>query len=312
MKRAVIFSALGANSISDDLQKKLSETFDATYIKNEKPLPPNKFIELVNSFHFIALTRRALVCLDDNILSKLPLLEGVSAYSTGKEWIDEKAFTKRGIRLETLPIYCTNAVAEVALGLILMQQHKLHLRYLKTTKKIPNFVSLRGSELAQKNVGIIGYGKIGSCIALKMKYLCKNIFVNDTDFSKINQLQDNVISASKIEIIEHCDIIIVCASQQFEEQYIWENTDYQSLKKNAVILNIARKSLLNHQLLLNLVKKKQIEAYIFDDLMQETDVPDEVEFGKIIPTGHTAWYTDNAIKNGTFSWINNLINFSNK
>ena len=45
--------------------------------------------------------------------------------------------------------------------------------------------------------------------------------------------------------------------------------------------------------------------------MQETDVPDEVEFGKIIPTGHTAWYTDNAIQNGTSTWINNLINLVN-
>jgi lactate dehydrogenase-like 2-hydroxyacid dehydrogenase len=310
MKRAIIFAALGADSIPTSLQKDLSEIFLVTYVKNETPILPTAFIALAMDFHFIALTRRAIVQLDESILSQLPNLEGISAYSTGKEWIDEVALAERGIQLKTLPSYCTNAVAETALGLVLMQQHKLHLRYLKAIKKIPESVSLRGTELADKNVGIIGYGRIGSCLSLKIKYLCKNIFINDIDIEKYQNLSERVLSLSKKEIIEKCDIVIICASQQFEEKQILEQEYYDLFKRESVIINVARKSLLNHNLLLQMVKKKQIEAYIYDDLVKENDFPDEIEYGKIIPTGHTAWYTNKSIERGTNTWINNLLTFA--
>jgi D-lactate dehydrogenase len=267
------------------------------------------FIELSQNFHFIALTRRALLEFDDFILSKLPLLEGVSAYSTGKEWIDEQAFVKRGIQLKTLPSYCTNAVAETALGLVLMQQHKLHLRYMKAMQKIPSVVSLRGTELIHKGVGIIGFGRIGSHLALKIKPLCHSVFVNDIDESQYQNISEGIVAVSKNEILVQCDIIIFCASQQFLAHEIISQSDYQLLKPNVVMLNIARKSLLDHQLLLEMVKNKQIQGYIYDDLVQDNENPDEVEYGKIIPTGHTAWYTDTAIEHGTETWIQHLLSF---
>ena len=299
MKRAIIFSALGSDSIPVSLQEALAEKFDVTYIENRTPLPPVEFIKLVMDFHFIALTRRALSRFDEHIISQLPLLEGISTYSTGKEWIDEFTLAKRQIHLLNLSAYCTNSVAETALGLILMQQHKLHLRYLKAMQKIPESISVRGTELIHKRVGIIGFGHIGALIAWKIKNLCHEILINDLDSSKYEQRQEGLIIASKMEIIQSCDIIVLCASQKFEAKEVLQKEDYQYIKHGTVILNLGRKNLLNHQLLVKMVKLKRIEAYIFDDLIQEEDNPDELEYGKIIGTGHTAWYTDGAIQRGT-------------
>lgn len=304
--RALVIAARGMESIPFHFRQSLGNFADADYLANLEPLDSRTFITLARSFEYLAVTRRAIEKIDSGIIESLPQLKGISVYSTGLEWIDQECLRKRNIRLLGLPDYCSNAVAETALGLVLMAAHRLHLRYMKSIAAIPGSVSLRGFELQHRSVGIIGFGRIGRLLAQKVQPLCKKVLAFDTN-EKQFEYPHGVMRTGVEPILANCDFVVFCASQEYEPGQIIAPDQYALLRPETVIVNAGRTSLLHHELLVKMVKRRQIGAYIYDDLMRDSDWPNEKDYGRIIPTGHTAWYTDEAISRGTESWINNLI-----
>ena len=138
--------------------------------------------------------------------------------------------------------------------------------------------------------------------------LCANVLVNDIDKNQIIQSSIGIRSTSKEKIFATCDFIVFCASQEYPNREIIAPETYDLLRPESVVINVGRTSLLNHDLLIEMVKQQRFRSYIYDDLMRETDLPNEFEYGKIVPTGHTAWYTDEALMVGTTQWLKNLEN----
>lgn len=308
----LVLAAQGADSVPAEYQQQLDALGQISYLSNLEPLSPAAFVALAQPYEYLAITRRAVVRLDRSMLEALPRLKGLSVYSTGVEWLDTDYLRQRGIRLAALPDYCTNAVAETALGMMFMVAHKLHLRYLKSLKTVPDTVSLRGFELQNCRIGIIGCGRIGRSLAQKLRSLCREVLVNDPDEQALQAAAAlGARCATQGEILTTCRMVVCCASQQFFENQLFASGDYELLSPQSVVLNVGRTSLLDHDRLVGMVKRRELLSYVFDDLLRPQDDPDEVEYGKIIPTGHTAWYTDEALRNGTQTWIENLINLCN-
>lgn len=304
--KVLVMAARGRESLTSAQATQLQSLATVQYHEVLEPLTQHQFVKAVRDFDYLAITRRAIPKLGKNLLTALPRLKGISVYSTGTEWIDTDVLQARGIHLASLPDYCTNAVAETALGLLFLSAHKLHLRYLKTTHAIPDKVSLRGVELRSGTVGIIGYGRIGKLLAQKVQPLCKRVLVYDSDIEKQGIVSPGVVWAGKKALLQESDWLVCCAAQSFEEKQLFTPEEYDLLQPKTTVINVARSSLLDHSLLVKKVKNQQLGGYYYDDLMPEGENPDEFEFGKIVPTGHTAWYTNEAMQAGTSEWINNL------
>lgn len=305
--KAIVLAAKGADSLSAVQRRMLEQTATVEYVAVLSPLAVPDFVQLVHDFDYIAITRRAITQIDRSVIDALPRLKGLSVYSTGVEWIDLDYLQFKEIRWTALPDYCTNAVAESALGLMLMVAHKLHLRYQKSIHVIPEQVSLRGFELSSSVVGILGYGKIGKLLARKIQPLCRQVLAHDIDPHVFNEKSTDVQQADKGTILSKSRFVIVCAAQQYREQQLLCDGDYDLMGPETVVVNVARTSLLDHQRLIRMVRQKRIHAYVYDDLMPREEDPNVTEYGKIIPTGHTAWYTGEAILNGSQAWVDNLI-----
>jgi phosphoglycerate dehydrogenase-like enzyme len=309
--KVLVFAARGRDSLTEAQHARLSNFAEVHYQSVLRPMSPAQFVEAARNFDFIALTRRAIQRLGRDTLSALPRLKGISVYSTGTEWIDTDFLRASGIPLASLPDYCTNAVAETALGLLLLSAHKLHLRYLKTTHAIPDYVSLRGRELYNGTVGIIGFGRIGRLLVQKVQPLCKRVLVYDSDPEQLNFVPIGVSVVGKKSLLSHADWVVCCASQNYEEKTIMTEGDYTLLRPETTLINVARTSLFDHARLVEMVQSQQLGAYFYDDFLQAEEKSDGTEFGKIVPMGHTAWYTDEAMEAGTESWIENLFSLIN-
>lgn len=304
--KVLVMAARGRESLTSAQITQLQSLATVHYQQVMAQLTQDQFVQAARDFDYLAVTRRAIPKLGENLISALPRLKGISVYSTGTEWIDTDVLQARGIHLASLPDYCTNAVAETALGLLFLSAHKLHLRYLKTTHAIPEKVSLRGVELRSGTVGIIGYGRIGKLLAQKVQSLCNRVLVYDADVEKQGFVSSGVVWAEKKALLQEADWLVCCAAQNFEEKQLFSPEEYDLLQPKTTVINVARSSLLDHSLLVKKVKNQQLGGYYYDDLMPEGENPDEFEFGKIVPTGHTAWYTNEAMQAGTAEWINNL------
>src|SRR3989344_8735101 len=103
--------------------------------------------------------------LDKEVLSKLTNLKMIATRSTGFDHIDASQAKSKGIFICNVPFYGENTVAEHAFALILALSRKLFDSIERAKKGDFNLEGLRGFDLNDKTLGIIGLGHIGLHVA---------------------------------------------------------------------------------------------------------------------------------------------------
>jgi len=95
------------------------------------------------------------------VLDLLPNLKLIATRSTGYNHIDLEECKRKGIDVANVPYYGENTVAEHAFGLILSLSRKIYKAYLRTSRLDFSLETLRGFDLKDKTIGVVGAGRIG-------------------------------------------------------------------------------------------------------------------------------------------------------
>jgi phosphoglycerate dehydrogenase-like enzyme len=299
----VIFSAKGRASLSESQQQAIEAIAPVTYISNLTPLSDDRLVELCSSANYIGLTRRTCTDFHREIIRKLPQLKGLSVYATGTEWIDVAALQTHNIALKFLPDYSGITVAEHAIGLLLTFSRRIHLSDRKATGEIPQTVSLRGWELSGKKIGIVGLGRIGSRIAHLARAFGMEVSYSDPNIEAHSEFR----AVSFPELIQQSDIVMLAASLNRENPVMITAEILQAMKPGVYVINPARPALVDSQAMLAAIRSGQVAGYAVDDNVFSLDELQGVEPGRILQTGHTGWYSDEAMERGTEMWIDNLV-----
>ena len=103
--------------------------------------------------------------LDKKILDRLPKLKLIATMSTGYDHIDLKECNKRKIMVCNVPYYGENTVAEHTFALILALSRKIYPSIQRTKMGLFDVNGLRGFDLKDKTIGLIGTGHISFHVA---------------------------------------------------------------------------------------------------------------------------------------------------
>jgi D-3-phosphoglycerate dehydrogenase / 2-oxoglutarate reductase len=177
--------------------------------------------------------------------------------------------------------------------------------------------NLRGSELQNKNVGIIGFGRIGSNLSRYCKAFKMNIFAFDP-YKKINLKYVNQRKSIK-EILRCSDILFICVHLDKKTNKMVNETWFNNMKKNLIFINTSRGEIINEKSLLKALKNKKISGAALDVLSDEKNILNKknplVEYSKynenLLITPHIAGLTfDSEYKAGmaTVNHIKKIIN----
>ncbi|MES0490447.1 MAG: D-isomer specific 2-hydroxyacid dehydrogenase family protein [Leptospirales bacterium] len=302
--KCVILSGQGKATFTPEQTTLLESAADIQYITVSKELSKDEFIRQCKNATILAVTRRTTKNLSKEWLSQLPNLKAVALYSTGYEWVDVHCLKQRGVVVNYLPDYSTTTVAEQAMGMILTLSRRIHLAHDKGRKIVDAGVSLRGKEIAGKTLGIIGYGKIGKAVAELATGFSLQIIYYDIDNS-VDTKQKSPLSLT--QVLNQSDIIVIAASRERDAPPILTKTEFDCIKPGAILVNVARAILVENSALLEAIRSRKIYGYGVDDYIEELlDAPD-IEPGRILQTGHTGWYSDEAMARGTMAWVENII-----
>ncbi|MDQ7031826.1 MAG: NAD(P)-dependent oxidoreductase, partial [Desulfonauticus sp.] len=126
--------------------------------------------------------------LNKETLSKLKNLRMISTRSAGYDHIDIDFCKEKKIAVYRVPDYGAHVIAEHALALLLSAVKNIPQSIERTRKGLFDHKGLRGFELKDKTIGIVGTGKIGKhmikfCKALGMKILAYDAYP-DKDFAQ--------------------------------------------------------------------------------------------------------------------------------
>lgn len=258
------------------------EVFDRT-------LPPLIIQRMENTE--ILLTNKVKV--SEDLLEKLPKLKYIGVTATGYDIIDVEATKKKNIVVTNVPAYGTEAVAQHTFALLLALTNKVSL-HAESVKK-GNWTNAQDwtytlsplSELYQKTLGIIGFGKIGQKVgeigrAFGMKVMYHSRSDKGIDWAEKLEL-DNLIAQS--------DVISLHLPLTSESQEMVNESFLSKMKASAILLNSSRGKLIDETALTHALENEVIAGAALDVLSQEP--PEEenplLTAPNVIITPHNAW-----------------------
>lgn len=190
--------------------------------------------------------------IDEEVIEASNNLKIVVRAGAGYDNVDLKAATRKAIVVMNTPGQNSNAVAELAFGLM------LNLARVGYTGKA-------GTELKDKAIGIHAYGNVGKHVGRIAKGFDMKIMAFDPFISK-DQIEADGIKAveSAEELYSSCDYISlhIPANDKTKKSINYELMS--KMPKNASLINTARKEVINEDDMLKLFSERSDLKYASD------------------------------------------------
>lgn len=229
--------------IDGDEKKYIKRKFDKNFILEfyKEPLTVNnwekaKDADVVSVFIYSKLT--------EQVLHNLPSLKLISTRSTGFNHVNLDAAQKRNISVCNVPYYGENTVAEHTFALILALSRNLHKAYVRSIQGNFSLQGLRGFDLKDKTIGIIGAGSIGTHVIKMAKGFGMNILVFDPVQNHIFEEILEFKYATLEELLSKSDIISLHCPYNENTHYLLNMENIGLVKKGALFINTARAGLI--------------------------------------------------------------------
>lgn len=224
---------------------------------------------------------RSRFVLDEPVLSLCPQLRFIARSGSGLENIDVKAAEKMGIQVFNSPEGNRTAVAEHAIGMMLMLLNNLCRadRQVRNGKWIRE--GNRGGEIEGRCIGIIGFGNTGSAFASRIAAFGCRVLAYD----KYKEGFGNkaVIECGLEDIYKEADVVSLHLPLTAETSY-WLNAERISqFKKPFLLVNTSRGPVVNTNELAEAMRKGLITGACLDVIEYEEQSFEVLGFGEKMP-----------------------------
>ncbi|MCM1982572.1 2-hydroxyacid dehydrogenase [Lyngbya confervoides] len=229
--------------------------------------------------------------------------------SAGFNHVDLNTAKDLGIAVVRVPAYSPYAVAEHAVGLILMLNRKLYRSYNRVRDDNFALQGLLGFDLHRKTVGVIGTGQIGQCFAQIMQGFGCRVIAYDVHPNP-SCVKQGIDYLDLLDVMGQSDILSLhCPLVPTTYHLINEDT-LQALKPGAMLINTSRGALVDTKAVITGIKSGQIgyfgtdvyeeeENLFFEDLSDHIIQDDTFQllqsFPNVVITAHQAFFTQEAL-----------------
>lgn len=186
---------------------------------------------------------------DAEVIEVAKRLKIVVRAGAGYDNIDLAAATAHGVVAENTPGQNSNAVAELIFGLLIYANRAF-------------FSGKAGTELKGKKLGILSYGNIARHVARIAKGFGMEVYAYSRKQDFVKEGVQPVGSAK--ELFEKCDIISLHTPATPETKKSINYDLLENIKKGAVIVNTARKEIIDEESLLRLMAERTDIKYLTD------------------------------------------------
>lgn len=239
--------------------------------------------------------------------------------AAGTDHLDVPAIHELGMLTANVPAYSPNAISEHTVMLILMILRKIRVQMHRIEAN--NFVitGLQTTELRNLTVGVIGTGRIGSATIHNLsgfgcKIIASDLYENPT-------VKDLVTYKTREEVFAESDVLVFHCPLNAESHHLIDANAIKSMKDGVILINTARGGLFDFKAVLDALKSGKvsglgIDVYENENLFLRKNLTDKgvddalynelISMENVIYTTHTAFYTDEAMRNMIGTSLQNL------
>lgn len=235
----------------------------------------NKNIKLARDCEIVSVFIYSKV--DKKVLDKLENLKAIVTRSTGFNHIDVRECRRRNIKVLNVPYYGENTVAEHTFALMLALSRKIHKAYERTIRGNFSLEGLRGFDIKNKTLGIIGMGHIGQHVARIAKGFEMKVLAFDVKKNKKLEKKIGFKYVSMNNLLKNSDIVSLHCPYNKHTHHLINNKNFKLFKKGAYIINTARGSLIETKALVEALSKGDLGGAGLDVLEEESLIKEEVQ-----------------------------------
>ncbi|XP_039024034.1 hydroxypyruvate reductase-like isoform X1 [Hibiscus syriacus] len=253
---------------------------------------------------------------DSNVLSRAKQMKLIMQFGVGLEGVDIDAATKHGIKVARIPGGATGnaaSCAEMAIYLMLGLLRKQNEMQISVKQKMLG--EPVGDTLLGKTIFILGFGNIGVELAKRLKTFGVKVIatkrswpsslevVTPKAFPSQNEVIDDLIDKKGIhgdiyEFASNADIVVCCLSLNKDTVGIVNKSFVSSMKKGALLVNVARGALLDYEAVVHYLELGHLGGLGTDVAWREPFEPDDpiLKFKNVILTPHVAGVTEHSYR----------------
>ena len=232
--------------------------------------------------------------LSNEVIDQLPSLTYVGVTATGYNVVDPAHCKSRGITVTNAPGYSTASVAQTVFAHILhhTNQVEMHANSVRDGQweKCSDFCYTLGSvtELAGKNLGILGFGAIGGKTAEIGKAFEMKVLAHSRSLSSDTE---TVRSVGLNDLFEESDFLSLHCPLNESTHHIINCESLVRMKESSVLINTARGPLIDEWALADTLNREGISAAYLDVLSTEPPSSDNplIRARNCQITPHYAW-----------------------
>jgi D-3-phosphoglycerate dehydrogenase len=236
------------------LAKEILETEGYNVELLPKALPEEELIERIGQISILGI--RSNTRLSAEVLDHAKRLLAVGAFCIGTNKIDLAAAASRGIVVFNAPFSNTRSVVELAIAEIIALSRRLMDKSSMAHAGIWDKTADNAHEVRGMNLGIVGYGNIGSQLSVIAENL--GMHVQYFDIQDKLSMGSAVRAASLYELLKWADFVTLHVDGRGENKGYFGEKQMEAMKEGAMLINLARGTVVD----MDALKKNLISGHL--------------------------------------------------
>jgi D-specific alpha-keto acid dehydrogenase len=241
----------------------------------------------------------------------------VSTRSIGFNHIDVQSAEGVGISVENVT-YSPDSVADYTLMLMLMVVRNAKSTISRAQVHDYRLNDVRGKELRDMTVGVIGTGRIGAAVLDRLRGFGCRVLAHDS----CPKISTEYVPFD--ELLQQSDVVTLHTPLTADTHHLLNRQRIEQMRNGAFIVNTGRGSLLDTEALLPALESGQLGGAALDVLEGEEgvfysdhrEIPIQSklllrlqQLPNVLITAHTAYYTDHALSDIVENTLINCLRF---
>lgn len=230
----------------------------------------------------------------DDLLALAPRLRVVARYGVGFDAVDVEAATRRGLWVTTTPGANSEAVADLAVALLLDVLR--HVSTSATAVSRGDRTVRRGREVGALSVGLVGFGRIGQAVARRLLGFGATVLAVDPALTRSPVAGVELVDLDGLA--DRCDVVSLHAPGG---RLVVDAALLARLRPGATVVNTARADLVDEHAVAGALRAGRLAAYACDTIAAEHGMGDPGPLlapdlaGRVLVTPHLGGQTEEAV-----------------
>lgn len=229
-------------------------------------------------------------------MDRAPRLKVISRIGVGYDNIDVRAATERGIMVCYTPHGPTLSTAEHAVALIFAAAKTVAFadRDMRAGRWHSQFITLKGMELRDRVLGLVGFGRIGGHVAQIMQAVGMHVAAYDPMLTPERAAQMGIRRMESLEdLLAESDVVSLHAPSTPETRHLMNAARLQVMKPGSILINTARGALVDERALADALRSGHLAAAGLDVFEREPIEADNplLKLENVVLTDHIGSHT---------------------